>query len=106
MDTDNKVQKALKTFRNPHTCAQAVYAACAPKADEETMAVLKNSGGGRAPGGICGALYAAKLISKKDEKLLFEEFEKRIGSTLCREIKSAHMTPCEECVKVAAGLAE
>ena len=39
---DSKVSKAIETFRNPYSCAQALYAAFAD-VDEEKLAFLKEN---------------------------------------------------------------
>ncbi len=98
---DSRIEKALSTFHNPHSCAQAVYAAF-KDADEEKMASLKAKSSGRAPGGLCGALHAAILIQPAEAEEISAEFTEKTGSTICREIKLEHKTPCIECVKAAA----
>lgn len=99
--SENK-KKALKTFRNPYTCAQAVYAAYADTPSEQEMMDMKHMSGGRAEGGECGALYAAKkILGKNKYKELEESFKKEAGSISCKEIKSIHKTPCEKCVSIA-----
>lgn len=88
-------------------CAQAVlrYFDCPP----EKIAEFREFGDGRAPGGLCGALYAAKIVLNDEEKFaeLCREFgEKTQGALTCREIKGGSGFPCEACVNLAASLAE
>ncbi len=98
-----KIEKALSHFRKPYSCAQAVYAAYA-QMDADMAEKLKKASGGRAPGGLCGAIYAAKLVTGRNPEELEAEFAKRIGSSKCAEIKGERMAPCEECVRVATEL--
>lgn len=98
-------------------CAQAV--GCAFK-DEYNLSddVIESSkayGGGRAPDGLCGAYYVAKLILEKDvigKKNIIEEkdiiekigdFEKKFiehaGSTKCHEIRQSKKLSCLGCVE-------
>lgn len=62
MSESQKMQKALAEFRNPYSCSQTVYAAYAANPDAEELNNLKAMSGGRAPGNLCGALYAAKQL--------------------------------------------
>ncbi len=97
-------QRALETFRNPLTCSQAVYAAF-KEANADSLARLKAMSGGRAPEGMCGALYAAKLIVPPQHHAAMDaEFSAATGDLACKRIKGDHKTPCEKCVEVAAKL--
>ena len=98
-----KVAAAVKSFHNPYSCAQAVYAAFADKIDAETLAQYKAASGGRCEGGFCGALHAArKFVPEKNRAALDEYFAKNAGALYCREIKTKAKTPCADCVKIAA----
>ncbi|ADU26186.1 C-GCAxxG-C-C family (seleno)protein [Ethanoligenens harbinense] len=60
-------------------------------------------GGGRAPNGECGAMYAAKVFLEatgKADKIddLKEHFVKNAGSIYCKEIRAAKKLPCAGCV--------
>ncbi len=74
----------------------------------KTVAPLSACGGGRAPGGLCGAFFAAKSIleiyvpHRLEESL--EEMRQAAGSLLCREVKSLKKLPCHHCVELAAKL--
>ena len=68
---------------------------------------LSKCGGGRAPGGRCGALHAALRITPEDKhEDIIQGFVAETGSELCKEIKTVCKTPCTKCVEVAAELAE
>ncbi len=99
-------EAAVKIFTSvpkTHNCAQSVAAGLGR---EDMVKTLADAGGGRAPEGICGALYAALLAApeaKREE--IRREFASRAGSVFCRELKTVHRFPCVECVRLAAGLA-
>lgn len=88
-------------------CALSVAEAMGEKytLGEEEKAQLAKSGGGRAPGSMCGALYAAGMIMNKyaperAEEML-SEFASIAGSVKCREIRSANKLSCIDCVELA-----
>ncbi len=85
-----------------YNCAQKV--AYANKAGQEVIESLSNMGGGRAPGGLCGALYSALQLSKETEHgRIKSEFAKRLGAETCRELK-AKGVPCPTCIATAIEL--
>ena len=99
------MNRALELFRETPlsvNCAQAVASGCGrPDLKDE----LSGCGGGRAPEGRCGALYAALLLSPAERhEELRRRFAAGIGSEFCREIKTVHHVPCERCVEFAASL--
>ncbi len=100
----NKTEMALASFRKPYSCAQTVYAAFAEQIDPQKMDEMKLNSAGRAPDGICGALYAAISLRPECADEFKAKFSQLAGDTRCREIKTVHKTPCEECVKIAASL--
>ncbi len=77
---------------------------------EEELQACSGFGGGRAPEGYCGAVYAAKrLLEKSDSQKAAEfpeAFKKIAGSAKCREIKSLKKISCLECVEKAAKAVE
>ena len=60
--------------------------------------------GGRAEGGVCGALHAALRLSGKKEtkEFLRREFVEKAGSEHCREIRRLKKLNCDRCVELAA----
>ena len=89
-----------------YNCAQAVlkFFEDHPAASPEKIEEFKQFGGGRAPDGVCGAIYAASHILN-NEKLaaeLKETFKREAGSCGCREIKDAGRLSCAGCVDLAA----
>jgi hypothetical protein len=92
-------------------CAQAVLKAFQPEraVTDKQIAAAKGAGGGRAPGGVCGALWAVQqlLLNRPDTFASVEQaFEERAGSLACKEIRKLKRLPCRECVGVCAELLE
>ena len=84
---------------HPFNCAQAVALG---NGHEEQKEDLARCGGGRAPGGICGALHAALLLAPEDQREAIQaEFQRQAGALTCREIKGQTGTPCLQCVETA-----
>jgi hypothetical protein len=100
---------AISVFRRPPerlNCAQSVYYAWIKSngGDAAKLGELKSCGGGRAPGGLCGAIYAACLVVPEKEQPLQADFESRLGSKYCAELRADKKHPCEACVALAAEL--
>jgi hypothetical protein len=90
-------------------CAQSVIKAFEKQfeLDETAVELFALYGKGKAPDGLCGALYAVKYLSEKNPAIKnFAEFHKlfleEAGSTKCSEIKDAKKLPCLGCVKICA----
>lgn len=63
-------------------------------------------GGGRAEGGMCGALFSAeRLLRQIGKESVVEEFQVLTGGTLCTEIKERIFT-CAEYVRMIDELVE
>lgn len=105
-------EKAKKYYsdkkNNKFNCAQAVIAAFKEKflLDEKCVGFFAGYGGGRAPEGECGALYAAKYILKGKYPGKAAECEKAFiadaGSAKCGQIRKLNRIPCMGCVGKAA----
>mgnify|MGYP006988843239 FL=1 len=65
---------------------------------------FKPCGGGRAEGGLCGALYAAIQYRPDQKEKLVKEFRKRCNGILCSEIRPLQMMTCNDRVAIAAEL--
>lgn len=109
---DDKRKKSIEFFRVPpcnYTCAQAILKGFQNEfliSEAEVDAFIEYRGG-RAPEGICGAVYAANhLLGKVGKDGIDEDFEKISGSVKCLEIKSTYHFPCPECIKLADKLIE
>lgn len=102
----NIEEKALSTFRTEpwrHNCAQAV---CAALGREDLLEAVSACGTGRAPDGVCGALYGALLCTPaQSREELKRRFVEKLGYSHCRELKREGCVPCRDCVASAASLA-
>lgn len=100
----NKAYQLFTAVPKQHNCAQAVAAGAGR---EDLVSNLSASGGGRAPEGLCGALYAAlQLVREENQEQLKQDFAAAAGALTCREIKNNSKYPCSECVRTAADLVE
>lgn len=94
-------------------CCQAVTAALT----EDAQLILASAGFGGGMGntqGVCGALVGAVIAAgiktegsgtTRYAKLIQENFRKRSGAVICRELKGLDtgkiLCPCEDCVRNA-----
>jgi len=103
----NAAQKALSMFREPpymYNCAQTV---CAAFGREDLVESMKTCGGGKAPEGTCGALYAAIVLAGDKAEAVKAAFYAAHGACTCRELKGgAARVACQDCVRTAATLVE
>jgi hypothetical protein len=108
---DNQmVRKAAEEYfhgREGYNCAQAVLKAfqASHKISESEIADYKSAGGGRAVGGLCGALFAAKrIVGEEAFDEISKNFERQSGSLKCADIRKAGLLSCKGCVGTAAEL--
>lgn len=98
---------AVRYFRGAegYNCAQAVAKCFA--AGAEQIGTLAACGGGRAEGGLCGALHAAvTLLPSPEAKAAIQDaFAQKAGALTCRAIRQQGRLSCPDCVRTAAGLA-
>ena len=88
-----------------YNCAQAVLAAA--DVSDADIAEAQAYGGGRAPDGECGALYAARLLmAEADFTAIHEKFEAEASGTLCSIVRPLANMSCREYVGFVAGLIE
>lgn len=101
---------AVFLFRKARkNCAEAVAEAWQKVSgkDLELTENLSKCGSGRAPGGLCGAIYAAQLVSDENKKAeLADRFAQAAGSLRCREIRAMKKLSCTACVALAASQLE
>jgi len=89
-------------------CAESVVDAFQEKfpLQAEDSSIFSACGGGRAPDGLCGSLYAAKVLLGKHRPQKVDEcgrvLESRAGSTRCREIRALKKLSCVGCVEKIA----
>lgn len=89
-------------------CALAVMSAFKEShmLSEEQINSVGRCGSGTAPGGLCGAYYAASVILGDKVEILEREFLEKAGSTKCREIRAAKRFSCVQCVEQSASIVE
>ncbi|MFC2149719.1 C-GCAxxG-C-C family (seleno)protein, partial [Candidatus Auribacterota bacterium] len=61
---NEETAKSLYHGKDKLNCAQAILKAFQPATGmtDEVIASFKSAGGGRAEGGVCGAIYAARQV--------------------------------------------
>lgn len=99
---------ALYHGKDGFNCAQAVlktFQDISGMTNDE-IASYSNKGGGRAPDGDCGALFAAKVLLQNPDfdVVLDDAFNKVAGSRECRSIRKEKRLSCGDCVELAARL--
>lgn len=98
-------EKALQNFRQAPlslNCAQTIVHAFDR---EDLVDAMKTCGGGRAPDGLCGALWGAmQVVGPEKADALAEKFEKKLGYRCCLNLKKDGRVPCPTCVATAADL--
>ena len=93
-------------------CAQTILNAFKDKFDlpEDFIEQFGASGGGRAPEGQCGSLYAAKVMLEKVHPNIIKDCEDALfssaGSTKCHEIRASRKLSCIGCVEKVAACVE
>lgn len=120
---------AVENHKKGYNCAQAVLCAFSDKLglDEDTLFRLSEAFGGGMGGtqGVCGAVsgmvfVAGALKSKGTEALpetgkkesyafaarLMREFEERVGSAICADIKGKCLLSCDGCIEEAVRILE
>lgn len=104
----NQAVAAFHRLPENLNCAQTVLDAWQAVTGREVASVaeFKAFGGGRAPEGECGALYAACRCAPETAGEMREAFAARAGSGSCRVLKRELRFPCAECVGLAAELLE
>ncbi len=103
------IHEAVHSYtREKLNCAQSILKAYRHRKDitQHEIDAARALGGGRAPGGVCGALHAALLLldgnaTKESVRVSFIE---RAGSEQCREIRAKKIITCGQCVELAAEL--
>ncbi len=110
-NTDKK--SALEFFHaqpNNWNCAQCIlktYQLRSQLSDEDIERDYRSKGGGKAPEGLCGALYASRVLLGEDSKEaaeLTEDFRKELGAVTCLGLKRDLHVPCTRTVSTADAL--
>ena len=124
-----RCKNAVENHKKGCNCAQAVVCAFADKIgmDEDVLFKLSEAFGGGmgGTGNVCGAasgmVFVAGALKSKGinnlpdtnkkesykfaEKLL-NEFEQKVGSLICREIKTKELRSCDGCIEDAVEILE
>jgi len=94
-------------------CAQSVISAFKENfnIEDDVVETFNNYGGGRAPDGLCGALFAVKYIINKHqdkEKVaeLEEYFLEHAGALECKNIRGLKKLSCVGCVEKSSEFLE
>ncbi|OGS19810.1 MAG: hypothetical protein A2252_02775 [Elusimicrobia bacterium RIFOXYA2_FULL_39_19] len=102
--------KAMKYFRGleMYNCAQTIVKACCEKCTNEDLAKYKNAGSGKAPGGLCGSVYAGGVLLADEAKaqLLEKAVQEQSGSAKCKEILKLRKMSCRDVVGLVAEFVE
>jgi hypothetical protein len=102
---------ALERFRRPPerlNCAQSVLYGYQKVSGDTTLSLsdMRAFGGGHAPDGLCGALYAACAVAPAKADRLKARFAENTGSLFCKELRKTDGHACNVCVSEAAQLLE
>lgn len=92
-------KKAIDFYhkKEHYNCAQSVIVAYG---NEDNLDEYKAYGGGRAPGNLCGALFAGvNILGEADQSAIMDYFIYKAGTAKCRELK-ANKFPCTACVEI------
>lgn len=86
-----------------YNCAQAILKGFEQEfsIDNSQIEAFRAFGGGRAPLGVCGALFAAQQLLANEAGNLQTEFIKLCGSAYCKDLKMQSYVSCAEAVKTA-----
>ncbi|HTP25228.1 MAG TPA: C-GCAxxG-C-C family (seleno)protein [Anaeromyxobacteraceae bacterium] len=103
------VKAAMHAYGNERlNCAQSVLKGFREQVEisQQDIDEAQGLGAGKAPDGICGALYAAlRLLENPEERETVRgAFAVRTGSEQCRAIRKARRVSCVQCVEIAAKL--
>ena len=96
-------EKALSLFRQPPRCLNCAQTICAAMGREDLVESMQNSARGQAPGGTCGALYAAMSLAPERADSLRAAFTAALGANTCAALKELR-NPCPRCVVTAIRL--
>jgi hypothetical protein len=85
-------------------CAQSILKGFQQELNvsQEKIDSFRALGGGRAPEGLCGALFSADaLLAEQGKPSIRKEFAEKVGEITCRGIKTGTKTSCSRCVQIA-----
>lgn len=96
-------EKALSLFRQPPRCLNCAQTICAAMDREDLVESMQGKARGGAPGGTCGALFAAMSLAPDRADSIRSAFTATLGANTCSALKALH-NPCPRCVQTAIRL--
>jgi hypothetical protein len=101
------IERAISLYRNREAnCALSIAQAWCENTGQKCneLGMFQNYGHGRAPDGMCGALYAATRVGGSEcaDNILARFSDASKGATRCREIRGSRALTCLQCVSLAA----
>ncbi len=124
----NRTEIATENHKKGCNCAQSVLCAFCDRTDfteDELFRMSEAFGSGMGLRKVCGAASAMTLLvgilksrgvdalpeSNKKESyemsgMLLQEFEEKVGTLLCGEIKKGARVSCDECIETAVRILE
>lgn len=97
------VDKALAIFRRPPRCLNCAQTICAAFDREDLVDDMADKARGHAPGGLCGALFAAITLHPERAEQIHAAFTASQGADTCSALK-ALAVPCPQNVARACRL--
>lgn len=100
-------EESIKLFQGPekYNCIQAILKAFQKVSGLSDTEIndYKSNGGGKVEGGVCRAVYAAKIVNNSPEfaKRIDKIFIDTAGSIICKEIRKSKKLSCKNCVELA-----
>lgn len=126
-----KTQKALELHKKGYNCAQCVACVFAEdfgKDEKEVFQLMEGFGFGMGCMEVCGAVSgmtavagmmksdgnlnepSTKKLSYRESKAMVDEFQEKIGSIICRDIKGVDtgkvLRSCDGCIEDAVAIVE
>lgn len=124
-----RYEKAVENHKKGYNCAQAVACAFANElgySEDELFRLAEGFGGGMGGtrstcGAVSGMVMVAggvkshgvdalpdtnKAVSYAFARELMEEFEKRVGTLLCCDIKEKKLLSCDGCIELGVKILE
>ena len=102
--------KAVSFYRRGRgNCAEAVASVFSDAGIGEPVPAFSMSdcGHGRAPGGICGALYAGCVVAGEYADIVEDRFREKTGDmVVCRDVRRSGMISCCGCVALVCDTLE
>ena len=96
-------EQALSIFRQPPRCLNCAQTICAAMGREDLVPPMADKARGKAPGGTCGALFAAMALAPDHAEAMRAAFTQTLGADTCAALKALG-NPCPRSVQTAMQL--